>query len=170
MTWYRRSQKTSVQVAMVGSMQGEFEMMASRTMVDWLSDNDPEMLADFHYDHINLAQHRDFLRESRTYDLVAVCWIYQKPGENAGYFAVSDLHAPQNWGRRLSSTQAKYLFVFGWDTEINAQWLGAIAGYRLLPKAGTADVYARSDVDLQRNNLPEQRTMETQPSQLGGVS
>jgi hypothetical protein len=161
MDWYRQAQQAQpepaaeqqillgpVDVAMVGSTGSSLDSMATELLAEWLKENDPPMAQrGFNLDHINLSQGRDFLTESQTYDVVILCHIYsgETGRDNQAFHAMSPHHSRQEWARRLSQTQAKYIITFGLnEADVIASWIGAIPGYRMAGKFfQAADLYIR---------------------------
>jgi hypothetical protein len=96
-------------------------------------------------DFINLAQGRDFLEESGTYDVVILCWIFGPTTYRGteGVLNVSKKHTPEEWKARLVATGAKYIFAFGNKTEVGGHYLGSIPGYRTTTLSPSATVYDR---------------------------
>jgi hypothetical protein len=96
-------------------------------------------------DIIDLNGGRDFLKEERKYDIVCLHYIFaldirtlsQSEKHTAlilgvQQYTVSDIHTPENWRKRLISTEAKSIIVYGQiecDSEVNYKYLGEIDGY-----------------------------------------
>lgn len=95
-------------------------------------------------DEINLYQNRDFLKESHTYDVIILHWIFNPRNMELTSVSVatdlstrvSEKHSPQNWRKRLIATEAEYIFVFGSTTEVSHWFLGNIPGYDLIKDTG----------------------------------
>jgi hypothetical protein len=83
----------------------------------------------------------DFLRDSRTFDVVVLHWIFGGWDElecararpaiaNHFAFALSDQHSADAWRRRLRRSGAERIYVFGGICEVSGSWLLDIPGYR----------------------------------------
>ena len=92
-------------------------------------------------DYIDLNDGRDFLKENKKYNLVALMRVYhphiggqhsvrvsqQQTGDSM--FKLSSDHTPEKWKNRLKSTNAEIIFVFGGWECVDADYLGSIPGY-----------------------------------------
>jgi hypothetical protein len=81
---------------------------------------------------LNGCPRRDFLCERDRYDIVIMHYLWSPPpgwmSEDFGGAATSPLHGPAEWRRRLRSSHARYIFMFGAD--FNAGNLsGFVPGY-----------------------------------------
>ena len=142
---YRIAQST-ITVANVGATGSELDSMRLETVVlRYLLDNPNFELSEIDeaseymippnmsIDDVDLNQGRDFLKESLSYDIVVLNYIFNPTkdfqGISTGEFQRSDVHSREEWVRRLASTGAKLIFVFGEFGEIGGWWLGNISGY-----------------------------------------
>jgi hypothetical protein len=84
-----------------------------------------------HFDRINLNDGRDFLQESRPYDVVLLCWVTAGDTHKGdqGHYNVSKDHTPAGWKSRLVASRAKYIFASGAGTEVAHEFLGNLDGY-----------------------------------------
>ncbi len=121
-----------------GTLQSENDRWQMEEVYRWLIDNlDDQQLSRFKnqsQDFIDLNEGRDFLKENNQYDIVVLHMIYspyQGYGGNTenSLFNISDQHSPQNWNRRLKSSGAKYIFMFGDGEEVHGKYIGKIDGY-----------------------------------------
>lgn len=123
----------NLSVANVGGFNSLNDKNRMYMVSDWLFSNDPEYSNDivFKEDNIDLNVNRDFLKEANVYDLVILHDIYnQFEFRGQGIFSMSDGHNVANWLKRLVSTNADYIFVFGSWGEVGGWWLGNIPGYK----------------------------------------
>jgi hypothetical protein len=130
---YKLSGKV-LNVANVGGFGSINDRIRLDMASDWLSYNDPDYSENikFSHDNIDLNSGRDFLKESKSYNIVILHDIFNPVGENdlsRGIFSVSPDHNADSWVKRLASTGADYIFVFGSWTEVGGWWLGDIPGY-----------------------------------------
>lgn len=105
----------------------------------------------FNIDYIDLNRGRDFLEESGTYDLVALLNVFNPDEEDEddystqrGDYRLSTSHSSEEWVRRLASTGAGYIFVFGSQSgfSISGDYLGSIPGYQIhIEQRGFLTVY-----------------------------
>ena len=139
-------------VASVGSTDGYQDSMRIKMFSGWLESKDPEYFkgATFFYDNIDLNRGRDFLKESKTYDIVILHHIFNpqdRTGLETGKFSRSPEHKVNNWIRRLQSTGADYIFVYGSVGEVAPWWLGNITGYNLIQDYnGYQSIYRNSSL------------------------
>lgn len=94
-------------------------------------------------DFIDLRYGRDFLKEKHEYDVVILCYIFQMTQEehsrdplykltkNNPTYKTSPLHSEENWRKRLESTGAQEILIFGYDTrsEVTGEYVGTLPGY-----------------------------------------
>lgn len=90
-------------------------------------------------DTISLEGGRDFLKESKTYDVVIILHILNRLGDDqvggdqtfrTGAAAVSAIQSPDTWRDRLVRTNARVIFAFGApEGEVGGNYLGEISGY-----------------------------------------
>lgn len=140
----------------IGNVGGEVGDSETRTYLDalasWVIKNDSDLAErwiDSHkHDYIDLNQGRDFLKESKQYDVVALHNLYHPGGgedeKRSGYYAVSPQHTAQNWRRRLVSTGAELIGVFGVDWGGDA--IGDLPGYTRIRRHGDMSVYMKDKI------------------------
>ena len=146
----RLSENKTINIGSVGSLDNENDALRLDMINDWLWNNDKEYVdgATWTNDHINLTDGRDFLKENKQYDLVVVQHVYNPdfPNDNRqGQFQVSDIHNADNWIRRLVSTNADYIFVFGDWSEVGGWMLGNLSGYRTIKDENGYQTVYRSE-------------------------
>jgi hypothetical protein len=88
-------------------------------------------------------QGRDFLADDGEYDVVILFAIYNPPtddeaarkwrGSKCGPESLGVNHSRESWGRRLSHTRARWIFVFRRPDSVTGDWLGELDGYDKLP-------------------------------------
>jgi len=94
------------------------------------------------YDFIDLNRGRDFLKESKRYDIVVLIYIFigidkdEIENEPMYFFndpltKVSDLHSQENWRQRLLDTEAREILIFGYNpySEISGDYIGELDSY-----------------------------------------
>lgn len=88
-------------------------------------------------DIIDLKDGRDFLKETEEYDIAILYYVYRNLGRPdvltglPNYFAVSELNSWSNWLKRLISTKASTIILFGNKAEISSSFIGPIPNYKL---------------------------------------
>ena len=119
---------------------------------NWLTENDPDFVdgKSFDLDIIDLNKGRDFLEESSNYDIIMVHNIINPDRIDnyvgkSGFFNVSKHHSVENWTNRLSSSGAKYIFLFGSFSEISRSYIGNIPGYTLSNDHWFMHVYKKEE-------------------------
>lgn len=101
------------------------------------------------HDVINLKDGRDFLKETRRYDLVITHSIFhpkvvQIPKRVCKELLLSERHSEENWRRRLVSTGAAYLVICeGQPMSLSGWHLGDIDGYEILERDHLITVYRK---------------------------
>lgn len=100
------------------------------------------------HDTINLIYGRDFLKESRTYDLVILHSIFHvnllglARGKDRKQLSLSSKHSVLNWVRRLIKTRAIYISVCEGQPHSLSGWhLGEIPGYEILERDAKVTLY-----------------------------
>jgi len=141
----------TLSIAHVGTTQGDPENKSDQIqVVHWIIRNDPELrerwLEEPHkLDYIALDEGRDFLAESKNYDIVILHRLYADPSfmeDDTGYFAQSTLQTPQNWRVRLIKTRATHIFALGSAFEISGDYIGDIPSREKIKVRGMT-VYRR---------------------------
>ena len=89
---------------------------------------------------LDMGKKRDFLAETKTYDVVVLCMIFRyrpeelkqwekrcaAPGEIC---ETSPLHSKENWRNRLLATRASTILCFEYMAEVGYEYLGDIPGF-----------------------------------------
>jgi hypothetical protein len=103
-------------------------------------------------DVINLADGRDFLAESKPYDIVVLHSIFHTHvvdprvhiDDRPAVAAVSPLHTEDAWRKRLASSQARVIVVWELLPGTLSGWqLDEIPGYRIAKRDHKVTVYLR---------------------------
>jgi hypothetical protein len=134
---FRISNQTSktITIGNIGSFGSLNDQNRLYMVDDWLFRNDPEYVdgASYSHDNVDLNHGRDFLRESKSYNVIVLHDIYNPVDDvdrqKGGIFSVSPHHGPGQWVQKLAASGADYIFVFGSWGEIGGWWLGEIPGY-----------------------------------------
>jgi hypothetical protein len=136
-----------MKIAHVGGFKGKAERDNGRLLASMLWMLEHKKLDDSKVTHdvINLKYKRDFLRETKTYDMVILHAIMHsnkpsllkklikdryKDAKLFGYVDISDLHSVPAWRKRLESTKAKHIFI--WEdipSSLNGWTIGKLKGY-----------------------------------------
>lgn len=132
-----------MKLGMIGATGSSVDI---RILDSFLAALPPSHLEDVDPDMVDLSRGRDFLTESKTYDAVCLFMIFRfRPEElridelkNARLFGdhlflTSPHHYPDKWRERLVATNAKYVFVAGFNdhAEIGSDYLGDLPGYTM---------------------------------------
>lgn len=138
----------TLNIGNVGSFDNENDRNRLYMVDGWLRRNDPKYLEGVSYgnDHIDLNNGRDFLKESKTYDMVILQHVYNPTDSKdlkEGIYRISPNHTSINWVKRLQATNADYIFVSGGYSEVGAWWLGSIPGYDLVDNNDYLSVYRK---------------------------
>lgn len=111
---------------------------------------DPDYLKDqdLAADIINLAYGRDFLQESKTYDIVILHSIISTkvrlPASRFPRLRVSPDHSLKVWRVRLGLTGAKYIAICeGLEATLSGREMGEILGYAVLKEDNTVTLYRK---------------------------
>lgn len=149
----------------IGNVGGEIGDTETKTYLDalasWILKNDRDLAdrwIDSHkHDYIDLNAGRDFLKESKKYDVVILHNLYH-PGRGEkelrqGYYAVSPLHTVANWRKRLLQTGAEIIAVYGMDFSGND--IGDLPGYMQIKKSGQS-YYVKKKMSLQAGYAEDQ--------------
>lgn len=155
----------TVSVGNVGATAGDPE---NHTFLDalalWLLKNDRD-LADrwmdegVKHDYIDLNQGRDFLKESKRYDVVVLHNLYEpgrgEPHLHTGYYAVSPQHTVANWRRRLAQTGADLIAIYGID--LSGDYIGDLPGYSKHKAGRSSQTYYIKDKLPKQAGYAEER-------------
>jgi hypothetical protein len=135
-----------MKIALVGAHGSSFDVsiLADAMLVLGLEGIKPSDL-----DMIDLRNGRDFLREDLEYDIVILCYIYVATDSQESVLyqmkdlcqllgiysidtVVSPFHSQMNWRKRLQSTKAKSILVFGCypESEVTGEYVGDLPGYK----------------------------------------
>lgn len=100
-------------------------------------------------DIINLAYGRDFLQESKSYDIVILHSIVSTkvrlPSTRFPRLRASKDHSLKIWRVRLGLTGAKYIAICeGLEATLSGIEMGEILGYTVLKEDGYVTLYRRS--------------------------
>lgn len=112
---------------------------------------DPDYLKDQEMapDIINLAYGRDFLQESKSYDIVILHSIVSTqvrlPSSRFPRLRASPSHSLKVWRVRLGLTGAKYIAICeGLEATLSGREMGEILGYAVLKEDGAVTLYRKS--------------------------
>lgn len=126
-----------MKIACVGHTGNIFDNTLWAVAVKWLVQNHREYIPNGNiprFDYIDLNNRRDFLKESKEYDVVSLQYLFRGNNylgsHNSGELSVSELQSPDNWRKRLKQSKARFIFVFGSHTEVSADYIGDIRGYK----------------------------------------
>lgn len=121
----------------------------------------PELAIDL----VDLGRGRDFLREDKTYNIVALIFIFRYRREEIlddpmldvfdadPMYRTSASHMKTNWVRRLISTKASQILVFGTSPSISYSFLGPLPGYQFRKMGRDIGQYTLDRRDHGLNNL-----------------
>jgi hypothetical protein len=141
------------QVGFTGSDNDRERLLAMKL---WLDRNDPDFaerlrvartagkLTEDCYD-LNSHPPRDFLAESIRVDVVVLHNLWGLPG-GTGPTGRSPLHESGRWNRRLASTEARYVFVFGGDFHAEPD------GYKRIDEPSLYYLTVWTQADIQRRS------------------
>lgn len=170
--------KTIAHVGWDGSDQDQCRVL---DVEEWLIANrDISLKNDSEHDYINLINGRDFLAETKTYDIVILHFIFRGHRKQAGQlrsfwwdhfadFNVSELQSWENWRKRLASSSAMFIFPFGTTTEISGSYLVDVPGYKRIVTntqweivEGNLSVFEKEPTCQEQNNSrPGHKLMAT---------
>lgn len=138
----------------VGSDDSADDMMRTLEAAEWLLGRGVEPPR--RHDKVNLNRGRDFLAESKTYEVVVLHFLFRGgfyvPPTTDGQLATSPLASWAAWRRRLVSTGAKYVFAYGGASEVGGTYLCDLPGYDV-HKVRTNDAGVLSDDPSTHNGL-----------------
>jgi hypothetical protein len=100
--------------------------------IEWMDDHN--FTVPSQSDFLDLSRGRDFLAEDKTYDVVILHYIYRGDYESSKMkngLSTSPLSTWGNWHKRLVSTQARLIFVFGGQSEIAGTFIADLSGYKV---------------------------------------
>lgn len=80
-------------------------------------------------DFVELREGRDFLKETQKGDIVVLHFVYRH-SHGRGEFGASPESSWGNWRRRLTASEARYIFPFGRAVEVSGTYLSVLDGYR----------------------------------------
>lgn len=147
----RRQNSSRLRVAHVGSYDLPEDHWQAIKVYDWLFAHLPTFVVEppLEHDTINLDFGRDFLRESKAYDLVIVHHVWNAPPVRGrpqpGTFNVSSRHSRAAWRDRLVSTQARVIACVGDEDEVAGDYLGNLPGYKRVQEKGLT-MYVRDSL------------------------
>lgn len=105
------------------------------------------------HDVVDLSEGRDFLAETKQYEVVVLHHLFRglkyvnygadlsaeklarlavEQGCAATAFSTSERQSAGAWHERLEASGAKWLFVFGMYQEVSGLWLGDVPGYDMV--------------------------------------
>jgi len=125
-------------------------------IADYMMKHHPDVdLGNIEPDFIDLNDGRDFLKESKTYDMVALMRVFHPMGgdysvryhqrQGPGLFRLSSDHTAEHWNRRLKGTGAKLIFAFGDSTDcVTGEYVGPIQGYQGPIKGSSVSVWTQN--------------------------
>lgn len=126
-------------IAHVGHTKTAADMMRIAAVIAWCRSHGVNY-AD-KPDWIELHQGRDFLAESKPYDMVVLHFVFRGETHDMVKFAklgtkrqrralfVSPLASWSAWRRRLVQTGAQFIFAFGDHSCVTASYLAGLDGY-----------------------------------------